>query len=324
MRARRGCSALTGAVLALLLAVGCGDRTSLVEDGGRAFVALLEVVPGSTADTALTTVVSAASLEDGSVVVLGNAPPFLTRFSASGRLVERAGDAGGGPGGFERPRSMAAVGGKLWILDEGGARIWSGLPLREERRIAVPHGTLGLTDACGYPGAVTVGSDGGETLAFNLFRQSPGEKAWEKITDHRSLEIPFFVAPRNFRIAASGRRLAVFHWQARELQVMGCDGISVRTAPFDPPREPAGAIFPRGMAWVGETVVALYGLGRDDSETVLIAWRPGDGAPPRQWIVEGDYRLEAVGPDRVTFSGYNPVPRLHQVPSGSLESVLGS
>lgn len=323
MRARRGRSALTGAGLALILAVGCGDRTSPVEDG-RAFTALLEVVPGSTADTALTTVVSAASLEDGSVVVLGSAPPFLTRFSTSGRLVERAGDAGDGPDGFERPRGMAAVGGKLWILDEGGARIWSSLPLREERRIAVPHGTLALTDACGNPGAVTVGSDGGDTLAFNLFRQSPGGKAWEKLTDHRPLGIPFFVAPRNFRIAASGRRLALFHWQTRELQVMGCNGIEVLTAPFEPPREPAGAIFPRGMAWIGETVVALYALGRDDDETMLVAWRPGDGTPPRQWIVDGDYRLEAVGPDRVTFSGYNPVPRLHQAPSGPLESFLGS
>lgn len=312
-----------GAGLVLLLAAGCGDRQAGLEDGGQ-FPDLLEVVPGSTADTALTTVVSAASLEDGSVVVLGNAPPFLTRFSPDGRLVERAGDVGDGPGGFERPRGLATIGGKLWVLDEGGARIWSSVPLREEERRAVPHGTLGLTGTCGDPGAVAVGSGVGETLTFNLFRQPPAGKAWEKLTDHRPLEIPFFVAPRNFRVAASGRRLAVFHWQKRELQVVGCDGTGLRTARFDPPREPAGAIFPRGIAWVGGTVVALYALGRDEDETVLVAWRPEDGTAPRQWIVDGDYRLEAVGPDRITFSGYNPVPRLHQVRSASLARFFGS
>lgn len=203
---RRARVRLSLALLVLVLA-GCGE-TEGPNRAGPDFSTRLKEFPGSAIDSVLTDVRSVVPTDDGSLYVLGSLPPHLLHFSRDGRLLEASGGEGDGPGEFSRPALMARVGQELWVLDGGEARVWSTAPLREARRVSLPHGTLAVNGACGFPGAIAVGSDGGDQIVFNLFRRS-GER-WEKLTDHGPLEVPFVPSPRGG--SGSGPQATAWHF----------------------------------------------------------------------------------------------------------------
>lgn len=133
-------SALAGACAAFASGCGTGDRVSEGADGSTLALQILDSAVLAEPDSAPIAQPVELLVRDEDVFVADQASRRVYRYSRAGELLQIVGHPGRGPGEFEAPFRMVAVGDSMLVVAERGRKVLAMFDVSSgEHRLDVPH-----------------------------------------------------------------------------------------------------------------------------------------------------------------------------------------